>query len=250
MAARPTSSTSSSEVRSVEAVLAWLSRRGRRRNVEGMARYGIVTPKAFGVSMATMAPLVRRLGRDHALAEALWRTGWLEARVLAGFVVDPARLTPRLMDAWARDFDHWAVTDSTCLHAFRRAAGAWGRVRAWSRRRGEFQRRAAFALLAGLAVHDTRAPDARFLATFPDVRRAAEDDRPSVKKSVNWALRQIGKRNEALRHAVLECLDVIDALDTPGARWIAGDARRELTSPAVRARLAARASRSPRGGPR
>ena len=126
-------------------VLAWLRRRGRRKNVEGMARYGITSAKAFGVSMATMRPLVRRLGRDHALAEALWASGWLEARVLAAFVGDPARLTSSQMDRWARDFDNWAVCDSVCFHLFDRSRLAWRKVDQWSGRRAEFVKRAAFA---------------------------------------------------------------------------------------------------------
>jgi 3-methyladenine DNA glycosylase AlkD len=209
-----------------------------------MARVGIISPRVFGVSMTTMRPLVRRLGRDHALAEALWDTGWLEARLVAGFVAEPARLTAAAMDRWARDFDNWAVTDSTCLHLFCRAEPAWGRVAAWRRRRGEYQRRAAFTLLAALAVHDRTSPDARFVATLPLLLSAARDERPYVRKAVNWALRQIGKRSAVLRAAALACARDILALDTPAARWIARDALRELTSAATRRRIAARRPRA------
>lgn len=205
-----------------------------------MARFGITSPRVFGVSMATMRPLVRRLGRSHPLAEALWQTGWLEARLVAGFVAEPARLTAVTMDRWARDFDNWAVTDSTCLHLFCHAAPAWGRVGAWSRRRGEYQRRAAFALLAALAVHDRTSPDTRFVAALPLLVTAAADGRPYVRKAVNWALRQVGKRNAVLHAAAVECARDILALDTPAARWIGRDALRELTSPATMRRIAAR----------
>ncbi len=225
-------------------MLTWLARRGRARNREGMARVGITSPKVFGVPMAAMRPLVRRLGRDHARAEALWRTGWLEARLVAGFVAEPARLTAAAMDRWARDFDNWAVTDSTCLHLFCRAAPAWGRVTAWSRRRGEYQKRAAFTLLAALAVHDRTSPDARFIDALPLLVTAARDERPYVRKGVNWALRQIGKRNAALHGAAITCARDILALDTPAARWIARDALRELTSAATRRRIAARRPRT------
>jgi len=225
-------------------VLAWLSRRGRARDREGMARFGITSPRVFGVSMAAMRPLVRRLGRDHALALALWQTGWLEARLVAGFVGEPARLTAATMDAWARGFDNWAVTDSTCLHLFCHAAPAWGRVAARSRRRGEFQRRAAFALLAALAVHDRTSPDARFLAALPLLVSAAGDERPYVRKGVNWALRQVAKRNADLHAAAIACAREILARDTPAARWIARDALRELTSAATRQRIAARLPRA------
>ncbi len=226
------------------AVLTWLARRGRARDRDGMARFGITSPRVFGVSMATMRPLVRRLGRDQALAEALWQTGWLEARLVAGFVAEPARLSAAAMDRWARDFDNWAVTDSTCLHLFCHAAPAWGRVAAWSRRRGEYQRRAAFALLAALAVHDRAAPDARFLAAVPLLVTAARDERPYVRKAVSWALRQIGKRNAALHGAAIRGARDILALGTPAARWIARDAVRELTSPAIVRRIAARRPRA------
>jgi 3-methyladenine DNA glycosylase AlkD len=228
----------------VAAVLTWLARRGRARDRDGMARFGITSPRVFGVSMATMRPLVRRLGRDQALAEALWQTGWLEARLVAGFVAEPARLSAAAMDRWARDFDNWAVTDSTCLHLFCHAAPAWGRVAAWSRRRGEYQRRAAFALLAALAVHDRAAPDARFLAAVPLLVTAARDERPYVRKAVSWALRQIGKRNAALHGAAIRGARDILALGTPAARWIARDAVRELTSPAIVRRIAARRPRA------
>jgi 3-methyladenine DNA glycosylase AlkD len=195
-----------------------------------------------------MRPLVRRLGRNHALAEALWDTGWLEARIVAGFVGVPAALTPARMDRWARDFDNWAVTDSTCLHLFCRTPLAWARVHAWSRRRGEFQRRAAFALLASLAVHDRTAPDARFAAEWTRLVAAAADDRPYVRKAVNWALRQIGKRSPALRRDAIGCAREIQRLGTPAARWIAADALRELQSPAVVRRVAERAAAARRRG--
>ena len=225
-------------------MLTWLARRGRARDRDGMARFGITSPRVFGVSMATMRPLVRRLGRDQALAEALWQTGWLEARIVAGFVAEPAQLTAAAMDRWARDFDNWAVTDSTCLHLFCRTAPAWGRVAAWSRRRGEFQRRAAFALLAALAVHDRTSPDGRFVAALPLLVTAARDERPYVRKAVNWALRQIGKRDAPLHAAALTCARDILALGTPAARWIARDALRELTAPATLRRIAARRPRA------
>ena len=141
-------------------IIAWLRRRGTARNRAGMDRFAIRSAKVFGVSMATMRPLVKRLGHDHDLALALWETGWLEARILAGFVDEPARVTPAQMDRWRQDFDNWAVCDSTCIHLFRRTPHAWRKVALWSRRRDEFGQRAAFALLAALAVHDKAAPDA------------------------------------------------------------------------------------------
>lgn len=202
-----------------------------------MARFGITSARTFGVSMATMQPLLRRLGSDQALAEALWASGWHEARIVAGLVAVPAACTPALMNRWVAAFDNWAVTDSTCLHLFSRAPQAWTRVGAWSRRRGEFQRRAAFALLAALAVHDRAADDARFVRALDLVVDGAADPRPYVRKAVNWALRQIGKRSERLRGHALEACDRVSSVGTPGARWIAADARRELRRAPLVARL-------------
>jgi 3-methyladenine DNA glycosylase AlkD len=222
-------------------VLAWLARRGTRRNVQGMARYGITSARAFGVSMATMQPLVKRIGRDHALAAELWESGWHEARGLAALVDEPERVTRRQMNAWAADFDNWAVCDAACYHLFDRTPFAREKARQWSSASREFVRRGAFALMAGLAVHDKAAPDARFLAFLPLIEKAAEDERNFVKKAVNWALRQIGKRNLALNAAALVVAGRLAESDWPSCRFVGKDALRELASPAVRARVARRA---------
>ncbi len=230
-------------VMDVEDVIAWLMRHGTPRNVEGMARYGIRSAKVLGVSMTTMRPLVRQLGRDHAFAQRLWATGWLEARILASFVDEPSRVTAAQMDRWARAFDNWAVCDSVCLHLFTRAPGAWSKAREWSRHDEEFVKRAGFALMAGLAVHDKASPDAAFARLLPVIERAAHDDRNFVKKAVNWALRQIGKRNAALNRAAVAVARRLAAREERSARWIGKDALRELTSPAVQQRLRTRARR-------
>lgn len=221
-----------------DAVLRWLRRRGSQHNRDGMARFGIVSPNVFGVSMETMRPLARQVGRDHALALALWETGWLEARILASFVDDPACVTASQMDRWASAFDNWAVCDSVCLHLFDRTRFAWRKVHVWARRRPEFVRRAAFATLAGLATHDKQAPDEAFIAALALIGRAARDERTYVKKGVNWALRGIGKRNRVLHaHALALARTLADDRQSRAARWIGGDAVRELSSSAVRSRM-------------
>jgi len=222
---------------STREILAWLRRRGTARNRAGMARFAIRSVKVFGVSMATMRPLLKRLGRDHDLALALWETGWLEARLVAGFVDEPARVTSAQMDRWRQDFDNWAVCDSTCLHLFSRTSMAWRKVALWSRRRDEFGKRAAFALLAALAVHDKAAPDARFERALVLVEAAASDERNFVKKAVNWALRQIGKRNGRLNLAAISVARRLAASPQAAPRWVGKDALRELTSDAVVRRL-------------
>ena len=224
----------------VERVLAWLARRGSQRNREGMARFGIHSRRVFGVSMATMRPLVRRLGRDHDLALALWQTGWLEARIVAALVDEPSKVTPRQMDRWAADFDNWAVCDCTCFHLFDRTPYAWSKVRVWSRRRSEFVRRAAFATLAGLAVHDKAAQDRQFIRCLPLIEQASVDDRNFVRKAVNWSLRQIGKRNRALNRAAIAVGRRLAGSPVSAARWVGKDALRELTATTVQARLARR----------
>jgi 3-methyladenine DNA glycosylase AlkD len=204
-----------------------------------MARYAIVAPQAFGVSMATIKQLGKRLGRDHALAAALWETGWYEARMLAAFVDEPEKVTAAQMDRWARDFDNWAVCDHQCFHLFDRTPHAWRKIEQWSRRREEFVKRAAFALLASVALHDKKAGDAPFMRSLVLIEAAASDERNFVKKGVSWALRGVGRRSRALNAASVDTARrLAQSTDSPAARWIGRDALRELTSPAVRGRLA------------
>ena len=211
-------------------ILLWLKRRGTRRNIDGMARYGIRAAHVFGVSMATMKPLARRLRPNHDLALALWKSGWYEARILAVLIDDPARLTLAQMNAWTAGFDNWAICDTACMHLFDRSPLAWTRIRMWARSKHEFVKRAAFALIASLALHDPVAPDRRFLALLPLVQRAATDDRNFVKKGVNWALRSIGRRkNPALRTAALTLSKKLAASEDPTARWIGKDAVKDLS---------------------
>lgn len=218
--------------------LRWLERRGSKKNRDGMARYGIVAEKVFGVSMGSMQSLARKLGKDHKLAAALWRTGWYEARMLATMVDDPGRVTPAQMERWAKSFENWAVCDTATFVLFDRTPHAWAMVRSWAGRKEEFVKRAAFAMLASLTIHDKAAPDAPFIRGLALIEREAGDGRNYVKKAVNWALRSIGKRNLALhRRAVAVAKRLANSAD-PAPRWIGKDALRELTSPAVARRLA------------
>jgi len=220
--------------------LAWLERRGTKRNRDAMLRYGIIAPKAFGVSVGDIKQLSKRLGSDHELALALWDTGWYEARMLAPFVDEPEKVTAAQMNQWARDFDNWAVCDHACFHLFDRTPHAWRKIEQWSVRRDEFVKRAAFALLASVALHDKRAADEPFLDSLALMERAAPDERNFVKKGVSWALRLVGRRNRALNAASVETARRL--IDSPhdAARWIGRDALRELTGAVVRRQLAAR----------
>ena len=225
----------------VREVLEWLERRGSTRTREEMlTRYGITAPKAFGVPVGTIHVLAKQLGRDHDLAAALWETGWYEARMLTAFIDDPARVTAAQMDRWVRDFDNWGICDTVCFHLFDRTPHAWRKVEPWSRRRDEFVKRAAFALVAGLALHDKRAGDEPFLRSLALAERAASDERNFVKKGVSWALRVVGRRNQILNAAAIEVARRLAESPQPAARWVGKGAVRELTSPLVRRQLAAR----------
>lgn len=224
----------------VKEALAQLERRGSRKVREEMeSRYGIVAAKAWGVPVSGIQQVAKQLGRDHALAAALWETGWYEARMLAAFVDRPDQVTAAQMDRWARDFDNWAICDTVCFHLFDRTPHAWKKVAPWSRRKEEFVKRAAFALLAGLALHDKQAENALFLRALPLLERAADDDRNFVKKGVSWALRVTGRRNRALHAACLETARRLAQADQPAAVWIGRQAVKELSSPAVRGKLRA-----------
>lgn len=212
-------------------VLKWLERKGTRRTVLGMARYGIRAKLAFGVPMGTLLSLRKRLGKDHALATALWESGWYEARLLAALVGDPQRVTRRQMNAWAAGFENWGDCDTVCFHLFDRTPFAWEKARQWSTSPREFVKRGAFALMACLALHDKAASDKQFLALLPLVEKGARDERNFVKKGVNWALRAIGRRNLALNAAAVAVAKRLALSEEAACRWVGKDALRELASP-------------------
>ena len=212
----------------VPEILAWLERRGSRKNVAGMARYAIVAEKVFGVTVADIRQLGKKVGRDHATALALWKTGWYEARMLTAFVDEPDRVTPAQMERWARDFDNWAICDAMCFHLFDKSPHAWKMVKAWSTRKEEFVKRAAFGLIAGMALHDKKGPDRPFVASLRLIERGATDPRNFVKKGVSWALRSTGRRSPALRKKAIALSKRLVKSDEPAARWVGRDALRQL----------------------
>lgn len=205
---------------------------GDPSRVAGQRRFG-VQPRneQLGCTIPQLRALARAHRRDHPLALALWNIPVHEAHILASLVADPLRLTPRQMDAWCAGFDSWDVCDQMCLNAFCQSPHAFAKVHDWADREREFERRAAFALLATLAVHRKQAPDATFLNCLPLIERAATDDRNFVKKAVNWALRQIGKRrgSRTCHAAALALAEKLGRHPTSsGARWVGKDAVREL----------------------
>ena len=207
------------------------------KNVEGMARFGIHSKNTLGISIYDLRPMAKRIGKDHKIAAELWATGIHEARLLAGFIDEPEHVTNRQMDAWAADFDSWDVVDLVCSSLFDQTKFAYAKAVEWSKREEEFVKRAGFVLMAALSVHDKEAADSVFVKFFPIIRRESVDERNFVKKAVNWALRQIGKRNLALNAAAVKAAREIQKIDSKSARWIAADALRELTSDKVRKRL-------------
>ncbi len=221
-------------------VVSELRHLARPCDLEELARYGIRGKEILGVRTPDLVSLAKRLGKDHSLALDLWRTGVYEARHLAILVDDPSKVTDAQMERWAKDFDSWAVCDGACLHLFDRTRFAYEKAVEWSSRDEEFVKRASFALMAVLAVHDKEAPDSVFLGWLPMILRESTDDRAYVRKAVNWALRQIGKRDQRLNKAAIAMAVKISRLDSKAARWIASDALRELRSDAVRARLESR----------
>lgn len=202
----------------------------------GMARVGIETSHALGVSVPAIRKIAKRAGTDQRLAKELWATEVHEARMVAALVVDPEPLTLRAMTAWTTDLDSWDLTDMLA-DTFARSPHADRAIRTWSRSRHGFAKRCAFAMLARLAVDRPGHPDATYLGYLPVIRAAATDDRNEVKKAVNWALRQIGKRNRALNQAAIAEADALLELNDRTARWIARDALRELRNPATVVRI-------------
>jgi 3-methyladenine DNA glycosylase AlkD len=187
------------------------------------------------ISAPVLHALAKRIGRNHKLAQELWDGGIHEARILATLIAEPDLVTARLMEKWARDFDSWSVVDSACCYLFVLTDLAWHKAFEWSRRSEEFVKRAGFSLAAYLSYKDKTASDARFRKFLKAIEREACDDRNFVRKAMNWALRNIGKRNATLNAAAIESAERIHK--SPTARWIANDALRELKSEAVQSRL-------------
>lgn len=205
--------------------------------VRGMARFGISPENTYGVPVPELRRMSREAGKDHILAQGLWASGIHEARIIAGMVDRPEMVTEEQMEAWARDFDSWDVCDQCCMNLFDKTRFAYKKAEEWSKREEEFVKRAGFALMACLAVHDKKAEDKAFEVFLLLIKREASDDRNYVRKAVNWALRQIGKRNMRLNRLALETAKEIRGMDSKAAGWVAGDAIRELESAAVRKRL-------------
>ena len=203
----------------------------------GMARFGIKTEKALGISLYELRPLAKKIGKNHKLAQKLWASKIHEARMLAAFIDEPDKVTEKQMERWVKDFDSWDICDQACSSLFDKTPYAYKKAVEWSRRKEEFVKRSGFVLMAALSVHDKKAKDKDFEKFFPILIRESTDERNYVRKAVNWALRQIGKRNKALNKKAIKVDKEIRKKDSKAARWIASDALRELESEKVRKRF-------------
>jgi len=220
-----------------EEVIARLKTYQNPTNVEGMGRFGINPANTLGVSIPTLRTIAKEMGTNHQLAQQLWGSGIHEARILASMTDDPEKVTTRQMEKWVRDFDSWDICDQCCSNLFDKTKWAHQKAVEWTSRKEEFVKRAGFVLMATLAVHDKKASNAQFQRYFSIIRRESTDQRNFVKKAVNWALRQIGKRNQTLNRLAIETARGIERRDSAAARWIAKDAIRELMSQSVRSKF-------------
>ena len=218
-------------------VLIHLKSLSNQKNREGMAKFGINIDSALGISMYTLRSLAKEIGINHELALQLWDSGIHEAKILASLIGEPAKVTENLMEKWVNAFDSWDVCDQVCSNYFDRTPFAYHKALEWSARREEFVKRAGFVLMATLSVHDRGADDQQFIQFYPIIMREATDERNYVKKAVNWALRQIGKRNLELNNWAIKIAQEIQEMNSKSARWIASNALRELTSDKVQLRL-------------
>jgi 3-methyladenine DNA glycosylase AlkD len=222
---------------SVKDVLDKLQSKAQPEQLKGMAKYGMAIEQRLGVSVPDMRKLAKEIGKDHKLALDLWKTGIAEARIVAGMVGDPAKLTEEQMEEWVKGINSWDICDQVCDNLFEKNQLAWKKIIDWSEREEEFVKRAAFSLIACLAWHDKKASDQKFIELLPIIIRGATDERNFVKKAVNWALRNIGKRNFKLNEAAINTAKEIRRLDSKAARWIAADAIRELESDTIQNKL-------------
>ncbi|HZA40280.1 MAG TPA: DNA alkylation repair protein [Actinomycetota bacterium] len=216
------------EVMAADEIIAELRSLASEHNREGMARFGINTELALGISVTQLRQIAKRIGKNHELALELWDSGIHEARILASIVDRPEAVTEQQMETWAEGFNSWDIVDQVCGNLFDKTPFAWDKAAEWSERPEEFVKRAGFSMIAYMAVHLKKTDDREFERFFVIIEREASDDRNFVKKAVNWALRQIGKRSDYLRPQAIACAERIAEQDSRSARWIARDALKEL----------------------
>jgi 3-methyladenine DNA glycosylase AlkD len=206
-------------------------------SIAGMARFGINPHNALGISVYVLRSMAKKIGKNHELAQELWNSGIHEARILAGLIDEPEKITEKQMEGWVKDFDSWDICDQVCSNLFDKTSFAYKKAFEWTKREEEFVKRAGFVLMASLEVHDKRADDKKFEKFLSLIIKESTDERNFVKKAIDWALRQIGKRNVNLNKKAIEATLEIRKMDSKSARWIANDAIRELRSEKVRKKI-------------
>lgn len=187
-------------------------------------KFGVISENALGIYHKDLKEIAKRIGKNNALAEALFDTNIYEARLLCSKLFKPKDLTEDLMEKWVVTFENWEICDSFSMGVFAKSALAIPKILEWSTRSREFEKRASFATIAAYCMADKKADNAVFEQFFPLIHQAADDDRIYVKKAVNWALRNIGKRNIDLNKRAIEEAHKIEALAHKSAKWIARDA--------------------------
>jgi 3-methyladenine DNA glycosylase AlkD len=218
-------------------IMSELKSRYNPKNIEGMKQFGINDKNTLGISVTDLRRIANKLGMDHELARKLWSSGVHEARLLAGMIDDPEKVTSSQMDHWTDDFDSWDICDQCCSNLFDKTQFAYHKANIWCRSDKEYVKRAGYVMMAALSVHDKKAGDNVFVDFLPVIRNGATDERNFVKKAVNWALRQIGKRNAKLNKLAIKEAEEIGKIESASAKWIAADALRELKSDSVKSRL-------------
>lgn len=219
----------------VEEIINKLKKKSNPKNVAGMARFGISSKNTLGVSVVTLRAIGKDIKKEtkdkdaiHKLALELWKTEIHEARILATIIDIPELVSENQADSWVKDLDSWDTCDQFCMNLMNRTSFAFKKVTDWANRDEEFVRRAGFALVAALTVRDKTATDKQFEKFFPLIKKYSTDERNFVRKAVNWALRQTGKRNKTLLPKAIKLAEEIEKIDSKSARWIAKDALREL----------------------
>ncbi|MBZ0183930.1 MAG: DNA alkylation repair protein [Melioribacteraceae bacterium] len=218
-------------------VLNDLKSRENSKSRDGMSRFGINPEKAFGISVKYLRELGKKIGKNHKLALELWETGFHEARILATIIDEPNKASKSQFNKWINDVNSWDLCDQLCNNLLVKTVYAYDLAFEWSISKTEFKKRAGFTLFAVIAVHWKHLEDLDFIKVFPRIIDEATDDRNFVKKAVNWALRQIGKRNSNLNKLAVETAEVLTSSENKSAKWIGKDALKELTDKNVFIRL-------------
>jgi len=204
---------------------------------EGMARFGIKSDVALGIPLPEIRKLAKEIGKDHEVALELWKANIHEAKLLVPLIDEKDKVTEKQMDEWVEDFYSWDICDQCCSNLFDKTPFYDKKIKEWVKSEKEFVRRAGFALMATSAVHDKKAPDSQFLGYLTLIKKYSNDERNFVKKAVNWAVRQIGKRSISLYGPALKLAKELKESKDKTARWIGSDAARELENPKIKQRL-------------